>query len=353
VIDERDDTDRFRVLVAQLELARDLVASKNEGRCRAALILLDALAELILVRIMDNEFQRDDYTRRFTKEEYPASRRRHLEQSFPAKVEMAESAYRLKRADTVALLVVHRYRNQTLHRDTHNPRILPLLARVALISTLKLFTRTRGGIQTSAVGGFKRPVRWLKAYKLKTPPLWFDEAAAEIAKTLARRLRPRGSTVANALASDITSRVAAIRETLEQELPNLTIVDINHMIKWFEWHEHCRDDEARISGRYRSLLSRVARGKKVSREVFVEAENTYRDQLLKSVESYQPSFTHAALAAIEAELPTLRREKTYSRAIERYAEADSRLSMFERIGTLAYREWDRRVQQEIDIRRGK
>jgi hypothetical protein len=196
-------------------------------------------------------------------------------------------------------------------------------------------------------------LRWLKPYKHHTSPLSFDHAAKDISKTLARGLRPRGTTVATALAEDISSRVAVIRETLEQELPNRTIADIDHMIKWFEWHENCRDREAKISGRYRALLARIARGKLVTREQFVDAESTYHDNLKQALESYQPTFTHAALADVEAELPHLRREKTYSEAIESYAELDARLSMFERTGLVANREWDRVAQHEIDIRRGK
>lgn len=152
-----DDLDQFRITLQQLEIARELVLGRGETGCRVSLILLDNVAETILHRIIQSEFESDDFTRAFVPERYPPKARRQIERVFAEKLNAVAKARRLPVSVVTTLLILHTYRNAAYHRDTHNPVVLPLLARVALIAVADLFARTRAGIRISGPEAIRSP----------------------------------------------------------------------------------------------------------------------------------------------------------------------------------------------------
>jgi hypothetical protein len=78
MLHEIDELAQFRITVQHLESCRDLILDGGEARCRAALILLDHVSEVILYRIINDEYARDDVHRKVIPEKYPPKKRREI-----------------------------------------------------------------------------------------------------------------------------------------------------------------------------------------------------------------------------------------------------------------------------------
>ena len=56
MLQDIDELDQFRITVQHLESCRELILDGGEAQCRAALILLDHVSEVILFRIINSEY---------------------------------------------------------------------------------------------------------------------------------------------------------------------------------------------------------------------------------------------------------------------------------------------------------
>jgi hypothetical protein len=350
-----DDLDQFRITLQQLEIARELVLTRGEMGCRVSLILLDNVAETILYRIIQSEFESDDFTRTFVPEQYPPKARRQVERVFAHKLNAVAKARRLPGAVVTTLLILHTYRNAAYHRDTHNPVVLPLLARVALIAVADLFARTRAGIRISGAGGHQEPIDWLERYGVGKAFVDFDAAARSIARQLKARVRPTLPVLLDGFAADITSRTAAVRRVLTERLPAPDEQETNRMLKWFEFRHANPDLESKLSADHRALNYKISsrRGADVTRDEYIEAETRFRASYKSAHEQYQPQLTYSGLAAIEAVIPELYGARNYRGALQRYAALDVQVTMFEEVTSAAHRQFEYQVEMESNIRRGK
>ena len=64
MLQDIDELDQFRISVQHLESCRNLILEGGEARYRASLILLDHVSEVILYRIINQEYERDNMFRR-------------------------------------------------------------------------------------------------------------------------------------------------------------------------------------------------------------------------------------------------------------------------------------------------
>ena len=350
-----DDLDQFRITLQQLEIARELVLARGETGCRVSLILLDNVAETILCRIIQSEFESDDFTRAVVPERYSSKARHQIERVFADKLHAVAKARRLPIAVVTTLLVLHAYRNVAYHRDTHNPVVLPLLARVALIAVADLFARTRAGIRISGVGGHQAPIEWLERYGAGRAFVDFDAVSRSIARQLKARVRPALPMLINGFAADVTSRIAGVRQILTEQLPTPNEQEINRILKRFEFRRANPDLESKLSADYRALIYKISsgRGAEVTRDEFVEAETKFRSRYKSAHEQYQPKLTYSGLAAIEADIPELYAARNYRGALERYAALDAQVTTFEEVTSAAHRQFEYQLEMESDIRRGK
>src|SRR2546426_644918 len=84
---EVETLDQFRITVQQLEVCRNLILQGGEAECRGALILLDHVSEVILHRILQEEIEKDEFTRKVIPERYPPKKRTEIERVFHAKLD--------------------------------------------------------------------------------------------------------------------------------------------------------------------------------------------------------------------------------------------------------------------------
>jgi hypothetical protein len=325
-----DELDQFRITVQHLESCRDLLLEGGEARCRAALILLDHVSEIILYRIITQEYERDDMFRKVIPEEYAPKLRAQIRRSFHAKIEVVTKTHKLPVIVSKTLTILHDYRNATYHRDKHNPAVLPILARIALVATADLLARTAAGFSNRGIGG-QADVEWLQRYGLNDSPIWFETVARTIANDLKRGVRPRLAAVKDAFVADVNTRLEAIRKMLRELFPNNGTGVIDRMLKRYEFRRQRPELESQLSQKFRALNYRIAagHGDEVTREEYEAAETEFRMAYEKEFKNFKPSCAHKHLQSIREQLKLLGNEKNFRAALERYSALDKLLTSFE------------------------
>jgi hypothetical protein len=351
-----DEIDQFRITLQQLEICRELVLNRGETGSRVALILLDNVCETICYRLIRSEFDRDDFRRSFVEERYLPKLRHKIERTFAAKIEAVRKAHRLPAQVATTLLILHSYRNAAYHRDTHNPVVIPLLARIALVAVADLFARTRGGIQISAAGGHKSPIDWLQLYGYQDTFIDFSDAARVVARALKKKIRPTFPKLVEGFMADIASRVASIRQVLAQHMLVPNVSEIDRMLKWFEFRHMNPYLESNLSASYRALNYRIAAGggDEITPGEYEEARTSFRTNYETAHDKYLPTLTHAVLAEIENDLQQqLSIAKNYRGALNVYSQLDALVTRYEEVSWAANREIEYQSAMESDIQRGK
>jgi len=355
MLHEVDELDQFRITVQQLEICRDLILDGGETKWRAALILLDHASEVILYRIVQGELEHDDFTRKVVPERYPPKRRSKINRLFQAKLDVVANTHRLPTSVTTTLKILHSYRNAAYHRDRHNPAVLPILARVALVATADLFSRTGAGFKNMGIGGFDEPVDWLQRYGLENSPIWFESVAKAIARQLKAGVRPRLAIVIDGFAADIESRIAGVSEVLNELFSDGRTEDVDATLKRYEFRRVRPELESTLSQRFRTLTYKIAsgHGEEVTRDEYDAAETEFRTAYDREFENFQASCRYKDLDSMKDQLPLLKSEKNFRSALARYAKLDEKLLSFEESVSRAHHEMEWWAEMQSDIARGK
>lgn len=352
---EKDELDLFRVTLQQLELCRELILDGTEAKWRVALILLDNISEIILYRVVKDELAKEDFIRSVVRERFPPKQRRAIDRFFWAKLEVVADIRHLPEPVCKALTILHSYRNAAFHRDTHNPAVLPILARVAFVAVADLFARTHAGMHSSAIGGYSKPIEWLQHYGLVGTFVQFDTAAKSIAKQLKAGVRPKLSSVTRGFGADIMTRLTGVREVLNELFPSGNVKDIDRMLKRYEFRRVRAELESKLSERFRALNYKIAagRGEEVSLDEYVAAETEFHSLYDRQFAKFLQGCKYEDLNKIKNELPLVLSERNFRAALARYAALDAQLESFEQSITTAYHEMEWQAEMERGIARGK
>jgi hypothetical protein len=354
MLQNTEELDQFRITVQHLESCRDLILEGGEARCRAALILLDHVSEVILYRIINQEYERDDMFRKVIPEKYPPKLRSQIKHSYHSKLEVVTNTHKLPIIVSKTLTVLHDYRNATYHRDKHNLVVLPIFARIALVATADLFARTAAGFGNRGIGG-NDDVEWLQRYGLTDSLIWFETVARAIAKDLKRGVRPRLATVKEAFVTDVQTRLEAIRKILAELFSSVGSEEIDRMLKRYEFRRQRPELESRLSQKFRSLNYEIAagHGDEVTLEEYEAAETEFRTAYERQFEKFNATCRHRDLECIGDQLESLRNEENFRSALIRYSTLDKQLTSFEQSTYRCYVEMEWAAEMQADIARGK
>ncbi|HVO27303.1 MAG TPA: hypothetical protein VMW56_27130 [Candidatus Margulisiibacteriota bacterium] len=350
-----DDLDQFRLIVEQLEVCRDLVLRDAAPKSRMALILLDNAAEVILYRVSREALDYDEFARRIVPVRFSLKQRNAMERFFEPKLDCVASKKEIDVGSVEMLRVLHRYRNAAVHRDTHNPAVIPILARLAFLAVSRLFASTRGGVRPSMAGGYTEPIDWLAPYGLARTFIDYETAAQQIALQIQTRVEVLLGEAREGLAEDLRERVRRIHQVLSSELPlGDDTGRIDDMLKWFEFRNQFPDLEYTLSERYRSLRYKMGEGSgdQVARDEFVAAEEEFQEYDAQFA-SYQAQFTCGRLATVGESIDSVGRATAFNELLTAYAQIDETVTLYERLVGAARDSYEAQVQMEIDISRGK
>jgi len=351
---EIEELDQFRITVQHLEVCRAMIQRGGEAECRSALILLDHVSEVILYRIAQEDIEKDEFTSKVIPERYDPQKRKQIERNFNAKLEAVAKIVDLPELVIDALKILHTYRNAAYHRDQHNPKVLPLLARISFIATADLFARTGAGFMNRGVGGANLSVQWLQPYGLAQAVIWFESHARCIAQQLKAGIKPRLALIKEHLSKDITARVDAVQAVLDEVFERDTVA-IDRMFKHYEFRRVHWDLESKLSENLRTLTYKIAsgRGNEVSPAAYVKAQSAFRRTYDANFKKFVPKTKYADLQRIREELSRFSDAQDFRTALARYSTLDRKLNSLESFSTSCYHDIEKQAELENDIARGK
>lgn len=345
--------EKFRLVVEQLETCRALIKSSSTAKARMATILLDNLAEILMYRHCIKIFSDDDFTKWIMPQHFPSKTRNKVLEYYNKKINIFQTNLKLiSNTEADVLRIGHSYRNAAFHRDLHNARTISILARILFKSVCSLFTKVYK-TNNATEGGFKKPLKWLSSYKLPLSYLNYSQAATTIAKKLIVGIQVTLPTARKVFASDLENRFTVIDELVHHELPSAEEAVLDLIIKWGQFIETFPEDEA--SQRYREVTYLIAQGKgeRISRKEYLKLRSTYEQQTYKACEAFTSTLTWQSVLKLRSSIIKVKNSPSMDKLLRQYQRIDEVLSRIEGYLDQAAMEWDREIQQEIDIRRGK
>jgi len=349
------EIEQFKTLVEQLDACCEFIEQDTITKNRISTILLDNISEILLQRCCQPLFEWDNFTKWIIPQKFTVSKKLKVSKYFDEKIRVIESKNDIPQKISQILSIGHKYRNDIYHRDKHNENTIGVITKIFFISVCDFFAKVGGGFAGLTIGGYNKSVDWLANYGLNKSLINFPEASYIIANMFKSRVDLKISVAAEILTKDILKRIDDIKQLVNKELPWKSPEQINPTIKWFEFKEKYPEIEDQLSENYRKYCYKISKGEAIdiTPEKFKELEEKFHQGYYKKVEEYQPKINYSLIASVAENAQALKENKKISSLICKYYNLDKVLSELEKYLDLAEAEWDRVVQQEIDIRRGK
>jgi hypothetical protein len=357
---ESSESKRFALAVEQLEQCAELIEDGSIPKLRMAIVLLDNLADTFLYRRCLSHITRahQQSIDLVEKRRLPKARFKDLQRSFTAKLEFVAEidssgkgrGYRLTRADVDLLSIGHSYRNAIYHRDSHNPAVIPVLARLLFSATARLFQITTSssvwGQQSDSTTSDLEPIR---DYGVLDPDrtFWPHKAAANVARLLQERISQDSATAIATLAADL--------ETRSHQLKDLagTLQSVERVLPWAEfWDLYGYDDQlvrlADLGDRWRRHDELMVNPEEVWADIS-EAEEQLTARVKHLWSSFTPQVSLDEIQRAARVAKGLSVQDNIATTIHAYHEVDRRLSRLERYLWEIELEYDRKADLEYEI----
>jgi hypothetical protein len=355
----RCEFDRFLGSLQQLQVAKDLIESEEPEKARMAIILLHSLADGLMFSAAIDAFETDLYFAKILPAKYSATDRKKVLRYFDEKVEFCQKKIKLLSVtDTSIFKIVNFYRNAAYHRDTHNPRVILPIARIAFHSILRLFRRgvikSDGFIHTSAEGLTKAQSDAIKAFCKVDGLIDYDKASKEAIQRLKKGVSVRLRQVQSAFLDDLRARLARIKRMGKETLYCKNRRKLDGLLKMAAFELKGIDENLFAEMRqlrYR-LLAKVPGGKP-SREEYVGAEKRYAKRVKRAFKSFTPDITTATIDHIEHSILSLQMATSLGGTLSVYLAIDKLLVEVEVLALHAERRIDEAIQARIDLEKGK
>jgi hypothetical protein len=340
--------ERLRLLVEQLEMIRGLLDGGSGVDAKVAIILLDNVADSLMYRRCLQEFEEDSELAMIRRPRFTLAKQSEALRDFKAKVNLLNGIGFMSAEDATVLKIGHSYRNAAYHRDSHNPRVTNELGRLLFGSVSSLFrSYYNNGVSS---GGFA-PEQGLSKYGLRNDFMSFKGASASIASKLMEGIAITFAEAQEAFQHDVTSRV----EEIEREITKLPIsgdVDLDEGLRRAEFSESYPHEQ--FSEKLRELNYRIVAGEAepVDAKQYRAAQKSANRKMEKELTKFVPVCSAKLLKTLKS-ITTLKQVKNVSALLYAYQDLDSKLTQFEDSVEQLAIVFDRLIQREIDIRRGK
>jgi hypothetical protein len=340
--------ERLRLLVEQLEMVRGLLNSGSPVDAKVAIILLDNLADSLMYRRCLQEFEEDSELALIRRPRFTLAKRTEALREFKAKVNLLNSIGFLSNEDATVLKIGHSYRNAAYHRDAHNPRVTNELGRLLFAAVSRLFkSYYANGVSSS---GFA-PEGWLSNYGLRPDFINFTAVSTLIAGKLMEGISITLEEAREVFQQDVTLRVKEIEDEIKK-LPISTDADLDEGLKRAEFSEHHPREQ--FSEELRELNYRITadKGESVDAKEYMAAQSLADRRMKKELKKFVPVSSARLLKKLKSST-TLKTARHVPGLLAAYQDLDSKLTRFEDSVEQISIAFDRVIQREIDLRRGK
>ncbi len=355
----RTPFERFRGALQHLDVVSSLIRSNEHEKARMAIILLHSLADGLMFWEAIGAFDHDSFLAKILPPKYSSSYRNKVFRYFDEKVEFCRKESKiLSKPDATIFKIVNFYRNAAYHRDTHNPRVILPISRIAFHATVRLFEHTAGssdGMSRVAMEGLSRSqASSIRKYCKGNGFIDYQKASNEAGARLVKRVPVLPRQVRAAFLEDLKERLRNLERMKTETLYCKDRKDLDELLKRAAFELKGIDDSlfAEIKElRYR-ILGKVPGGKP-DRKHYQEAEDRYSRNVKKAFESFTPEYTPSTIEEIGKRVQLLQRTRTLESILDKYLDIDRILLEVEVLALHAERRIDESIQARIDIERGK
>lgn len=217
----------FKEFIEEFEHAVQLLQGESHTKHRIALVILDSLAERILVNHARTEFRATEEMWFFSENQATRDEQARILRDFNAKVSFAlKTSQRPDRhqpllgvEDAEVFRVAHRYRNAAYHRGKYNAAVTGPMSRLFAAAIARVFCRsgawhTHGGMDDAKLADLDR-FDWRKPED-PLGSITFPAAAERITEQLVSAVPVDLSTLARSLRADLKNRAEAVQAVLDR-----------------------------------------------------------------------------------------------------------------------------------------
>jgi hypothetical protein len=357
----------------QLDKSVELLRAACPASERIALVGVDSLAEVLLYDHARQHFRASEELRWWRERAYPAGRRRAILDNFNRKVALAAKGVEgtmtfgypepiLDEFDATTFRVAHRYRNAAYHRGHHNGALAgPLVALYAgavgraLVCSLQRFG-VMGGLSQERLARLES-LGWRPAERGGV--IGPHDAAGQIVTRITDECHVDRADLAARLAEDLADRSAAVENELASlRRDGLEDTDLDKMLRAAQLQAvHGADDElVRLQDEQASMLHALQASDEVAdrdRERFQENEGAQSRRMTELDAQFDQEVELDTPAKIRKRGHRLTTTRTVATLLQRYQPLDEQLQVMEDAVEWMAIEWDRYVQMQTDIARGK
>jgi len=353
----------------QLEAIRDLLMANSPVKDRMALILLDALADALLFRRLEQIYEATEEP--FLRHKMPRFSRQDrfvARQRFNRRVEIARQATELDRwvgdgeeliseSDAAILKVGHSYRNGAYHEGALNPDVTAALARVLFGAVARLVARSeRPGVAVGSIS--ERRIAQLAGWGYETGGmLELRPAADAVSQRFASELAVDATDLGDLLADDLEARVESLRSDVGFLAESG--VEPEKIIEGVELWSHYGADEELLELQAQfdpfAIYEASERGE-LREDVAAEAEAALKRYRERQEELEREHKRRVSLDLLDRATSTAERLRTMSdtkKVLVAYHDVERPLAELEDYVDEAVRALDREIQRQIDLARGK
>jgi hypothetical protein len=364
---EWDSFEELHVAVEQLELCQRMLRSRSHSRARAAVILLDHVADALMCRICVEEFGMQEFMEKVVPAALPQKRRARVLFSFDEKASYLSAKKRLFSSDEAAVLTVaHRIRNFAYHRNYHNPVTISVVGRILYNTTCAIFPALfQRGTQTYSSRTFEQS--WTKRYGVTASMANFEDSLKSIAAQLSQQVPISVARAARAMRSDLSARYRSMQRTLRHWLALKSDKRLDEMLKHYEFADVQQVELSELMTPLKLARYAVhelhkdlppeewmkveispAKRRELRRGMLV-AEREFKSDRRRLFRSFRQRVTAKSLRAMQREIQALPSAPSLGKLLCRYDSIERRLTQGETYVSQAEGDLD----FAIDVARGK
>jgi len=366
----RNDWDSFEelhVVVEQVEICQRLLRSRSHSKARAAVILLDHVADALMYRACSHDFEHQEFLEMVIPPELSQEKREKILYRFDGKVSYIAQTKKLFSAEeSTVLMIGHRVRNFAYHRNYHNPATIGVVGRILYKTVCAILPSLLQQGQQSYSSRMSQQT-WTRRYGVSPSFFNFDEVSRMVASRLAQGLKLTLSGAATAMRSDLSARYRGMQRTLKRWLSLKTDRRLNEMLKDYEFADVHKEDLLRLLGplkKARYVVHDLHKGlppeewmkipiapekrREIRRGMIVE-ERTFKNKRRRLFKNFRQTVTANSLRSLGKEISSLPRATSLGELLSKYDSIERRLTQAESYVSRAESDLD----FAIDLARGK
>lgn len=341
-----DSVERFKLVIEQLEVCADLIKSDSPAKSRMAIILLDNLIDILMYRYCLYEFSRDYFVRSFHPPKFTEEEEADAKNNIEGKIKIVRRYIKkLTKTEETIIRLCHSYRNDAQHNDAHNPATSVLFAKILFKITSTFFIRLESKVPVSI--GYGVVPDWFKKYTDKSHIKLLD-LAKNVVGNLSRGMGFSLETIRKSLSEDLSRRLEKISEIIG-ELPASAKLD--EIFRYYGFEETL--EFKNISKPFYQMRYRIVAGEPVAPEEYWDEEINTTRALDEALIKFSPSVNTQTISKIKRGVRILREGPSTDFVLKTYERFNRPMELIEHYLNRAAEDWDKMVQLQIDIARGK